>query len=71
MEQEVTNSNSKEEIMEYYVPLTSPPVDLADGRTVAPGETVELKAKEADEAHNAALIESQQLLKVSGEKGGE
>lgn len=57
--------------MEYYVPLTSPPVDLADGRTVAPGETVELKAKEADEAHNAALIESQQLLKVSGEKGGE
>jgi hypothetical protein len=54
---------------EYYVPLAAgaPPLELAGGRSAAPGEVVKLSADEVKK--NKELIESEQLLPI--EKGGE
>jgi len=40
------------------------PQDLASGRVLAPGETCELSPAEAEDPHNAALIDSGALIGV-------
>lgn len=46
------------------------PVDLADGRPIAPGEFVFLSEEEADIPHNKSLIADGKLL-PTGEKSEE
>ena len=58
-----------------YEVSSAHPVDLADGRVVAGGETVTLKDDEIKEAHNEGLIGSGVLVEQStgrknGQKGG-
>jgi hypothetical protein len=54
---------------EYYVPRAAgaPPLELAGGRSAAPGEVVKLSAEEVKK--NKEKIDSGELLPVT--KGGE
>lgn len=44
------------------------PQDLADGKVLAPGETVDLSAEQAKEPHNKRLIDEGALVKPSAKK---
>jgi hypothetical protein len=53
---------------EFYAPLNGGIVDLANGASVPPGETVNLTAEDAKDEHNAALIKNNQLLAMDSKK---
>lgn len=42
--------------------------DLADGRVVAPGDTIVLDQHQADEPHNQRLLQEGQLIPVDDKK---
>jgi hypothetical protein len=54
--------------LKVYTPLTSGERTLADGRSLVPGETVDLTADESKDLHNKRLIEEGHLLEVKSKK---